>query len=125
MTDPVYWADAELVAVTVIRAAGATVGTRLQPGVTPTGGFVMVRRSGGTSANVVQDRARIDLLVWHDDDYSRMALAQSCRTWLKAAVGSNGIQRYQEFLGPTKMPDPVDVTREVVMVTVELTVRAT
>jgi hypothetical protein len=126
-------ADAELAAVTAIRAkitaatdsdiVGTTVGTRLTT--TRPSKYVMVRRVGGPLTNVVQDQARIDLIVWHTDDVKRMKLANHCRAYLFAAIGTQGIQRVQEFLGPTRVPDPADPNEQTVLLTVSLTVRAT
>lgn len=135
MTLPVVVpADAELAVVTVLRAriaasadpaaAGVTVGTRVPAGALPSK-FVFVRRVGGTLTNVVQDRARIDIMVQHTDDPARMRLANLCRAWLFASRGTNGVQQVTEFMGPARLPDPADDTRQIIMLTVEMTVRAT
>lgn len=133
MSRPVIsFADAELVAVTILRdaitastdeaATGVTVGTRKLP--TDTGPWVLVRRVGGNRTTMVGDAARLDVLVWHNDDFNRMALAGICRSALLASPGSEGVQRCTEFLGPARLPDPADKARQVVMFTVSLTVRA-
>lgn len=127
--------DAELVAVTALRAflagrleaycQGVTVGTMVAPAVTPSK-FVRVRRIGGHGANVVTDTARLDCVIWHDDAASRMALGQLVRGFLVAMVGEfAGVACYggREFMTPQQMPDPDDDTKEVVMLTVDVVMR--
>jgi hypothetical protein len=129
--------DAELVAVTALRAflagrseaytQGVTVCTQLTPGVAPSK-IVRVRRKGGKAANVVTDTARLDILIWHDNAADRMALGQLVRGFLVAMVGVfadvpcyGGV----EFMTPQAMPDPDDDTREIVMLTVDVSMRGT
>jgi metal-dependent amidase/aminoacylase/carboxypeptidase family protein len=124
--------DAELAVVTALRAAitastdivvtPAKVGTKV-PNPRPSV-FVMVRRVGGSLTNVVQDRARIDVMVWHTNDAARMHLANKMRAALFAARGTQRIQSVSEFLGPTRLPDPADPTVAVVLFTAQVTVRA-
>lgn len=136
MTQPVVvFADAELVAVTAIRAflAGRSedfaqnvqVGTQLAPSVTPTR-FVRVRRIGGRSSDYVIDAARLDVLIWHDTNSSRMALAQMVRGFLIAMIGTfsdTACYGGTDFMAPMQVPDPDDDTREIVMLSVQVSVR--
>lgn len=133
MTQPeVVPVDAELAVVTALRAAvSASVDPIITPAIVGTkvplprpGAFVMVRRVGGTMTNVVQDRARIDVMVWHTNDANRMRLANKMRGALFAARGTQGIQAVSEFLGPTRLPDPADPSTPVVLFTAQVTVRA-
>ena len=53
------------------------------------GRFVRVRRVGGTSASPLHDAPMLDVLVWHDSDLERMALAQHVWAVLRAAAGGS------------------------------------
>jgi len=97
-------------------------------GVRGSGGrFVRVRRVGGTEASPAHDRPVLDVLVWHDSDKTRMALANQLWAWLRAAhdqVGSSVVLYSATVLGPRQMPDPADDTKTVCLFTVELVVRS-
>lgn len=136
MTFPVViYPDVELVAVTALRTflatrseaycQGVTVGTKIAPGVTPTR-FLRVRRTGGRSASTVIDVARLDILIWHDAPDSRMALGQLVRGFLLSLIGTfAGVACYggTDYATPQQMPDPSDDTKEIVMLTVNVSMR--
>lgn len=137
MTVPiVVMPDAELVAVNALRAflagrseaycQGVTVGTIIAPATTPTK-YVRVRRQpGGRIVDTVMDTARLDVIVWHDDAATRVALGQLVRGFLISLVGVfSGVACYggREFMSPAAMPDPDDDTREVLMLTVDVAMR--
>jgi len=97
-------------------------------GVRGSGGrFVRVRRVGGTEESPAHDRPVLDVIVWHDSDKSRMALAGQLWGWLRAAndvVGPAVVLYLATVLGPRQMPDPADDTKTVCLFTVELVVRS-
>lgn len=105
---------------------GVTFGTRIDPGITPTK-YVRIRRTGGITISPVAESPVIDVQVWHDDDKSRMLLAQLIRSLLYAARGSvaGGVTWYrvQDVLGPAQIPDPSDATKTIVMFTLEIGMR--
>lgn len=90
--------------------------------------FVRVRRVGGQELSPAHDLARLDLLVWHDSDKTRMQLAQQLWGWLRAAnndVTSSAVVLFSSTtLGPRQMPDPADDTKTVCLLTVELIARS-
>jgi hypothetical protein len=90
--------------------------------------FVRVRRVGGTELTVAHDSPVLDVLVWHDTDFKRMALAQHLWAALRAADGDETTQAvllYQSTtLGPRQMPDPADPNNSVAMFTVSMLVRS-
>jgi hypothetical protein len=90
--------------------------------------FVRVRRVGGGDASPLHDRAVLDLLVWHDTDLKRMALAQHLWAALRAADGDVAGGAVVLYLGtvlaPRQMPDPADATKSVCLFTVELLLRS-
>ena len=136
MTVPiVVMPDADLVAVTALRGflasrsedfcRGVTVGTEVAPAQTPSK-FVRIRRRGGGTVSTVIDQARLDVLIWHDTPFSRMALGQLVRGFLVALTGVNsGVACYGGtcFMTPQHMPDPDDDTREITMLTVDVRMR--
>jgi len=90
------------------------------------GRFVRVRRVGGTEESPAHDRPVLDVIVWHDSDLMRMALANQLWAWLRAASdrAGNAVVLYAStVLGPRQMPDPADDTKTVCLFTVELVVR--
>lgn len=136
MTFPVVvFPDADLVVVTALRAflagrsedycQGVTVGTKITPGVTPTR-FVRVRRIGGRSTDTVIDTPRLDVLIWHDTPDSRMDLGQLVRGFMLAMIGGfAGVACYggTDYMTPQQMPDPADDTKEIVMLSVNVSMR--
>ncbi|MGZ0147140.1 hypothetical protein ACXJJ3_08720 [Kribbella sp. WER1] len=92
------------------------------------GRFVRVRRVGGIELTPNHDQPWLDVLVWHDSDRTRMALANQLWAWLRAAnndpAGTGAVVLYgSTVLGPRQMPDPADDTKSICMFTVELIVR--
>lgn len=89
--------------------------------------FIRVRRVGGVEESPGHDRPVLDVIVWHDSDLTRMALANQLWGWLRAAandVAGQAVVLYSSTtLGPRQMPDPADDTKTVCMFTVELIVR--
>lgn len=92
------------------------------------GHHIRVRRVGGPAATPGHDNPMLDVLVWHDTDKLRMAAAQELWGHLRAAngdvVADKGVITFEStFLGPQRLPDPADDTKEIVMFTVSLLVR--
>lgn len=123
----VAFLDAQLAARPEPYAASVVVSTRT-PNPVPAR-YVRVRRVGGVTGSVVLDRPRIDCLVWAADDAERIDLAQLVHALLLAIAGdtAGGVLLYSatDFLAPIQVPDPIDPTRTVAMLTVELAVRGT
>lgn len=90
--------------------------------------FVRVRRVGGPAEDIALDHPTLDVLVWHDSDKSRMALAQHLWAVLRAANGeptTEAVVFYRDtVLGPRAMPDPADDTKTIVLLTVTMILRA-
>ena len=91
------------------------------------GRSVRVRRVGGTEYTPNHDAPVLDVLVWHDSDYSRMALARHLWAALRAAdgdqVGTAVLLYLDTTLGPRQVPDPADDTKTVCLFTVRMAVR--
>lgn len=92
--------------------------------------FIRVRRVGGVDLTPNHDRPTLDVLVWHDSDRTRMALANTLWAALRAAnndaVGDppHAVLLYDAtVLGPGQMPDPADDTKAMCMFTVSMIVR--
>ncbi|MGW3888889.1 hypothetical protein ACWD69_09380 [Micromonospora chokoriensis] len=146
--DPVaLFPDAELVAVTWLRArlaersepyaSGVTVGTKVTPGTTP-GKFVRIRRLGGVELHMVADSPRLQAQVWFQagaatDEKNRQDLAQLVRALLRGIRGQDvtvpgwprpvTCYRVSTFAGPTPVPDPADSGRTITQLTVEIGMR--
>jgi hypothetical protein len=140
--------DAELVAVTYLRAAlaaraeayaaGVVVGTKPRPGVLPPR-YVRIRRTGGTEAFRVADSPRLQVQVSFltgseaSDEANRQALAQLVWALLRgmqsAEVTIAGwpvpvvCYRVATFGGPVNLPDPADASRTITQLTVEVAMR--
>ncbi|MEU7843949.1 hypothetical protein AB0B39_23650 [Micromonospora sp. NPDC049114] len=139
--------DAELVAVTWLRArladrsepyaSGVTVGTKVTPGSSPTK-YVRLRRLGGTELHMVADNPRLQAQVWYStgatsDEANRQALAQLVWALLRGIQGQDvtvpgwprpvTCSRVGTFAGPTPVPDPADNTRTITQLTVEIGMR--
>jgi hypothetical protein len=106
---------------------GVKVGTRV-PNPIPMP-YVQVRRSGGVLGGLLIDHPLIDCLVWHNSAEQRMDLAQMVHALLRAISNdtANGVLLYAatDALSPIQVPDPVDGTQTVTLLTVEATVRGT
>jgi hypothetical protein len=125
--------DAEIAALEFLRpllasrpetyAAGVKVGT-VVPATRP---FVQVRRIGGSSETPGVDQPRLDVIVYHDTDFNRMALARLCWALFKAAAsdraGQAAVSYVSTLLGPRQMPDPANASARVCMFTIDLLVR--
>lgn len=89
--------------------------------------FIQVRRIGGSTGSAVLDRPRIDCLVFLDNPGERKDLAIETHALLLAiandTVGDALLYSAEDFLAPIDVPDPVDETRTVSMLTVEITMR--
>jgi hypothetical protein len=139
--------DAELVAVTWLRArlaeraepyaAGVTVGTKVAPAQSP-GRYVRLRRLGGVELHEVADSPRLQAQVWYStgaasDEMNRQALAQLVWALLRGIRGQEvtvsgwprpvTCYRVATFAGPTPVPDPADATRTITQLTVEVGMR--
>ncbi|MEU7771225.1 hypothetical protein AB0C44_07855 [Micromonospora taraxaci] len=146
--DPVaLFPDAELVAVTWLRARlaersepyadGVTVGTKVTPGSSPTK-FVRIRRLGGVQLHEVADSPRLQAQVWYStgatsDEMNRQALAQLVWALLRGIRAQDvtvpgwprpvTCSRVSTFAGPTPVPDPADAARTITQLTVEIGMR--
>jgi hypothetical protein len=140
--------DAELVAVTALRAAlacraeayaaGVTVGTKPRPGQLPQK-YVRLRRVGGTEAFRVADAPRLQAQVWFNtgaeatDEANRQALAQLVWALLRGMRSTEVViggwpvpvvcYRVATFGGPVNLPDPADPGRTITQLTVEVAMR--
>jgi hypothetical protein len=97
-------------------ASGVVVSTRNPNPVPPR--YARVRRVGGIVEHHVYDKPRLDVLVWAKTDEERMDLANLIHALLLANDA-------RSFLAPVQMPDPIDSTRTVAMLTVERTLTGT
>jgi len=148
VTAVALYPDAELVAVTYLRAAlagraepyaaGVTVGTKPRPGVLPAK-YVRVRRTGGTEAFRIADSPRLQVQIWYGtgaeatDEANRQALAQLVWALLRAmrsvevSIGNWPVPvvcyRVATFGGPVNLPDPADASRTITQLTVEVAMR--
>jgi hypothetical protein len=126
---PTVYPDAEAAAIDYLLPLLTAYDNSVQIGVRGAGvRYVRVRRVGGNALSPSHDLATLDVLVWHDGDRSRMALAQHLWAWLRAAnndvAGSAVVLHNATVLAPRQMPDPADDTKTVCMFTVQLVVRS-
>lgn len=115
MTEPVLFADAELVVVTALRSRLAAsdpyvdVGT-LVPNPRPDR-LVVVQRTGGARLNLVADEPTVTVDAWAPTADEAQGIAQRCRAHLHALRGSTvagvAVYRVQELAGPQNLPDPL------------------
>lgn len=122
------YADAEKATIDYLMPLLASYDPTITIGVRGSGGrFVRVRRVGGTPHSPAHDRATLDLVVWHDNDQARMALANHLWGWLRAAnndpAGDAVVLYSSTMLGPRQVPDPADDTKTVCLLTVDLLIR--
>jgi hypothetical protein len=142
-----FYPDAELVAVTFLRAAlasrtepyaaGVTVFTRPEPGVN-VAKRVRIRRTGGTQLHVAADSPRLQVQVGYDtgatsDEKNRQDLAQLVWALLRSMTGAEitvpgwpvpvVCYRVATFGGPANLPDPADSARVITQLTVEVGMR--
>lgn len=125
--------DVELLVVDYLRgelelrnedyAQDATLGTR-KPSPMPAGAVIQIRRVGGLQNTEVSEAARIDVLVWHDDEKQAMDLTQLARALLHQMRGTTTptVYRVEDFAGPARFADP-DSDQPRCLLTVEVTVR--
>lgn len=110
-----------------VGAYGTTTGVKLGTVVPAARPFIQVRRIGGSSEVPGLDQPRLDVIVYHDNDYNRMGLARMTWALLKAAAadraGSAVINYVSTLMGPRQMPDPANASARVAMFTVDLIVR--
>lgn len=148
MTAVALYPDAELVAVTYLRAAlagrsepyvtGVQVHTVPPAGTTLTKA-IRIRRTGGTELHQVADSPRLQIQCSYatgnavTDQSNRQALAQLVWALFRAAEGQEVtvagwpepvvLYRVATFGGPTNLPDPVDTGRTITQLTVEVGMR--
>lgn len=129
MQPVINMADAEAAVIGFLRQhldASVRVGKKI-PNPVPDF-FIQVRRIGGSTDSKVLDKPRIDCLVFHDADAAvRKDLAIEVHALLLAiandTVGDALLYSARDFLAPIDVPDPVDESRQVTMLTVEITMR--
>jgi hypothetical protein len=148
VTAVALYPDAELVAVTYLRAAllarsepyaaSVAVHTKPTPGVTAPR-RVRVRRVGGVELHRVADDARLQVQVGYDTDHpatdeqNRQMLAQLVWALLRAVRGQEVTvsgwpvpvvcYRVATFGGPVNLPDPADPGRTITQLTVQVGMR--
>lgn len=84
---------------------------------------VIVRRDGGTRADLIRDLPRLTVRVYGRNDAETGDLAALVRALLGAAAdGSTPVARVREALGPTAVPDPTAGQPDYRLMTFELTV---
>lgn len=109
-----------LAARTEPEAAGVTLHARVPtPRTLP---FVLVRAAGGVISTATIDRPRVDVQVWHRDEFNAAALAQLTRGLLHTMTGRGPVRGVRDFLGPTPVPDPESGNARYLL-TVEMTLR--
>ena len=147
MAGVAFYPDAELVAVTFLRAAlasrsepyaaGVTVFTKPEPGAN-TDKRVRIRRVGGTQLHLAADSPRLQVQVGYDtgamtDEKHRQDLAQLVWALLRSMAGAEvsvpgwpvpvTCYRVATFGGPANLPDPADNARLITQLTVEVGMR--
>jgi hypothetical protein len=144
----VLYPDAELVAITYLRAAlaarlepyaaGVKVNNLLTPGATEPK-LVRIRRRGGVQQHQVADGPRLQVQVGYQtgaaatDEANRQALSQLVWALLRAMQGADvtipdwpvpvTCYRVATFGGPANLPDPADNSRTITQLTVEVGMR--
>lgn len=121
--------DAEAAAINYLVPLLGSYDSSVQIGVRGAGArYVRVRRVGGSALSPNHDLATLDVLVWHDSDKTRMALAQHLWACLRAAnndrAGDAVVLFNSTTLAPRQMPDPADDTKTVCLFTVQLVCRS-
>lgn len=115
MTEVVLFPDATAVAIGILADAFTerAIATPVLPR-TPDprpATFVVVRRTGGVSRDIVIDDPLVTVESWADSDEDASDLAQLCRGILHASTGTSqggvAIYRTDEASGPANLPDPV------------------
>lgn len=97
-----------------------TVGTRLEPGVTPRNA-VRFRVVGGEEEQTVADRPRVDVRVWTDGSASSEGAAKQAARVVLANMRRD--LRARVVIEPIPLPDPADPSKVHVLFTVELLLR--
>jgi hypothetical protein len=148
MTAVALYPDAELVAVTYLRAALAARTEPYAAGVQvhnlPPAGvtvpkLVRIRRTGGTELHRVADSPRLQIQVGYatgtapTDEHNRQQLAQLVWALMRALAGGEVTvpgwpvpvvcYRVATFGGPLNLPDPADNARTITQLTVEVGMR--
>jgi hypothetical protein len=104
------------------QLAGYKVGTTVAVGTTPKL-YVQVRKIGGIEDQGLNERARVDLRVWGDNqpggDYERMLAARIILAHIRRDLNP------PVMAVPVNLPDPVDQTVMHTMFTIEPVTRGT
>lgn len=103
---------------------GVTAGSFL-PSPRPDLPFIWARRVGGFTTGRATDRARLDVHVYHEDEYRAHQLTQLVRGMLLAwpAIDSSVAKGADEFSGPGPVADPLWPEASRFYFTVEITLR--
>jgi hypothetical protein len=117
--------DPELVLVNYLRgilpsvpqAAGYTVGTRVEPGVTPAKA-IKVRSIGGATEKRIGSRPRLDVRIWADGSPLTEGAAKTLARILLGRIEAD--LHCRTFATPIALPDPADPAKVLVSFSTEL-----
>lgn len=104
------------------QAAGYTIGTRVEPGITPAKA-VRVRLVGGVTERRVAARPRLDVRIWADGSPATEGAAKTLARILHGRIEAD--LKCHTFASPIPLPDPADPAKVLVLFTVELLLRGT
>lgn len=114
MAETIVFPDVTAAMTTLLRSrlaalgSSVPVGTRV-PNPRPAA-FVLVRRVGGATRNLVVDEATLVVEAWAANESASHDLAQLARAVVHSALGTTTtagtIYRTDEFAGPASLPDP-------------------
>lgn len=105
---------------TVPEAAGYSVGTTIQAGVTPVKA-IRVQLSGGSPEGRTHTRPILDIRVWADGTTKTEGTAKKLARTLLGCIERDF--RCRVFATPVPLPDPADRTKVHVLFSVELLTR--
>lgn len=105
---------------TVSEISSYSVGTRVEPGVTPVNAM-RVRLVGGVSEGRTHARPRVDFRFWGDGTAKGEAAVKAAARKVLAHLERDF--RLSVFAEPVPLPDPADASRIHVLFTIELLTR--
>lgn len=102
------------------EAAGYTVGTRVEPNVTPSKA-IRLRLIGGVTESRIAARPRLDVRIWADGSAATEGEAKRLARILLGHMEAD--LKCRTFAGPVPLPDPADASKVLVLFSVELLLR--